>query len=263
MPTSALHVARTGLEAQNTRMQVIAHNLANIGTTGFKRDRADFETLAYQDARVAGQRSTNETAYAVGLNLGTGAAVQGTSRIETQGTLNTTGNAFDLALDGDGFFQVELAGGTLAYTRAGNFTRSADGTLVTAQGFALQPQITVPEGAQSISISPDGTVSAVLAGESEPAELGQITIARFANPAGLQSNGGNYLLETAASGAAEIGIGGQEGRGNIRQGMLEASNVNVVEEMADMISASRAFQTNVEMMNTAKQMLQRVLTLGQ
>ena len=255
MPTSALHVARTGLEAQNTRMQVIAHNLANIGTTGFKRDRADFETLSYQDTRVAGQRSTGETAYAVGLNLGTGVAVQGTSRIETQGTLNTTGNAFDLALDGDGFFQVELPGGAQGYTRAGNFTRSAEGNLVTAQGFALQPQITVPEGAQSISISPDGTVSAVLPGEAEPAELGQITIARFANPAGLQASGDNFLLETAASGAAEVGAAGNAGRGNIRQGMLEASNVNVVEELVEMIEAQRAYEINSKMISAVDEML--------
>ena len=255
MPTSALHVARTGLEAQDTRMQVIAHNLANIGTTGFKRDRADFETLAYRDARVAGQRSTGETAYAVGLNLGTGVSVQGTTRIEAQGTLNTTGNALDLALDGDGFFQVALPDGSTAYTRAGNFTRSADGTLVTAQGFALEPQIAVPEGAQAIAVAPDGTVSAVLAGESAPAELGQITIARFANPAGLRAVGDNLLVETAASGTAEVAAAGTEGRGAIRQGMLEASNVNVVEELVAMIEAQRAYEINSKMISAVDEML--------
>lgn len=255
MPTSALQVARTGLEAQDLRMRVIAHNLANIGTTGFKRDRPDFATLAYQDMRVAGQRSTSETAYAVGLNLGTGVALQGTSRIETQGTLNTTGNNFDLALDGPGYFQVELPGGQTAYTRAGNFTLNAQGQLVTAQGYAVQPAIQIPEGAQAISIAPDGTVSATLQGDAAPAELGQLTVASFVNPAGLQASGDNFLLETAASGPAEIGPAGESGRGNIRQGMLEASNVNVVEELVEMIEAQRAYEINSKMISAVDEML--------
>ena len=255
MPTSALHVARTGLEAQDARMRVIANNLANIGTTGFKRDRANFATLAYQDARVAGQGSTAETAYAIGLNLGTGVGLQGTSRIETQGTLDTTGGAFDLALDGDGYFQVELPSGQLGYTRAGNFSLSAEGQLVTAQGYAVQPPITVPQGAQSVTVAPDGTVSAMLDGEAEATEIGQITLASFANPAGLQASGDNFLLETAASGVAEIGVAGAEGRGNIRQGMLEASNVNVVEEMVAMIEAQRAYEINSKMIGAVDEML--------
>ena len=255
MPTSALHVARTGLEAQDARMRVIANNLANIGTSGFKRDRADFQTLAYQDTRVAGQRSTGETAYAVGLNLGNGVSVQGTSRINTQGTLNTTGNAFDLALDGDGLFQVELPGGRQGYTRAGNFTLSATGQLVTAQGYPVQPAIEVPQGAQSITVSPDGTVTAVSQGEAEPSELGQLTVASFANPAGLQAIGDNFLVETAASGAAEIGPAGEAGRGSIRQGMLEASNVNVVEELVEMIEAQRAYEINSKMISAVDEML--------
>ncbi|TIX51516.1 flagellar basal-body rod protein FlgG [Alteraurantiacibacter aquimixticola] len=255
MPTSALQVARTGLEAQDTRMRVIAHNLANIGTTGFKRDRASFQTLAYDDARVAGQRSTGETAYAIGLNLGTGVAVQGTTRIDTQGTMSTTGNNLDLALDGSGFFEVELPGGEIAYTRAGNFTLSAEGTLVTAQGFTLNPAIQVPEGAQSIAISPDGTVTAVVAGDTAPAELGQITIASFVNPAGLQAIGDNLLKETAASGAADTGAAGANGRGQIRQGMLEASNVNVVEELVEMIEAQRSYEINSKMISAVDEML--------
>ena len=255
MPTSALHVARTGLEAQDARMRVIANNLANIGTTGFKRDRADFQTLAYQDTRVAGQRSTGETAYAVGLNLGNGVAVQGTSRINTQGTLNTTGNALDLALDGNGLFQVELPGGQQGYTRAGNFTLSATGQLVTAQGYPVQPAIEVPQGAQSITVGPDGTVTAVLQGEAEPTELGQLTVASFANPAGLQAIGDNFLVETAASGAAEIGPAGEGGRGSVRQGMLEASNVNVVEELVEMIEAQRAYEINSKMISAVDEML--------
>ncbi|MDT0574702.1 flagellar basal-body rod protein FlgG [Croceicoccus sp. F390] len=255
MPVSALHVARTGLEAQDARMRVIANNLANIGTTGFKRDRANFATLAYQDARVAGQRSTNETAYAIGLNLGTGVAVQGTSRIETQGTLNTTGNVFDLALDGNGYFEVEMPDGTTAYTRAGNFTLSAEGQLVTAQGFAVQPAIQVPEGAQSITVAPDGSVSAVLAGEADPVEIGQLTVTSFTNPAGLQAMGDNFLRATGASGDAEQGVAGENGRGNIRQGMLEASNVNVVEELVEMIEAQRAYEINSKMVSAVDEML--------
>lgn len=255
MPSSALHVARTGLEAQDQRMRVIANNLANVGTTGFKRDRANFATLAYQDARIAGQQSSAETAYATGLNLGTGVGMQSTSRIDTQGTLQTTGNALDLALDGDGYFQVQMPGGQLAYTRAGNFTRSAEGQLVTAQGYPLQPAITVPEGASAITIAADGTVSAQLPGQTEPTQLGQITVASFTNPAGLKAMGDNFLGETAASGQAQLGPAGQNGRGNIRQGFLEASNVNVVEELVDMIECQRAYEINSKMISAVDEML--------
>jgi len=255
MPSSALHVARTGLEAQDARMRVIANNLANVGTTGFKRDRANFATLAYQDMRVAGQQSSNETAYATGLNLGTGVGVQSTTRIETQGTLATTGNALDLALDGDGYFQIQLPGGQLAYTRAGNFTRSPEGQLVTAQGYQVLPPITVPEGATTISVAADGTVSAAVDGTTEPTELGQLTIASFANPAGLQASSDNFMLETAASGAAQLGIAGEVGRGNIRQGMLEGSNVNIVEELVDMIECQRGYEINSKMISAVDEML--------
>lgn len=255
MPTSALQVASTGLEAQDARMRVIANNLANVGTTGFKRDRANFATLAYQDARVAGQRSSGETAYATGLNLGTGVAVQSTSQIMTQGALSNTGNAFDLALDGDGYFQVEMPGGQLGYTRAGNFTLSAEGQLVTQQGYPVQPPITVEAGATAISVSPDGTVSAQLANQAEPAEVGQIQIARFTNPSGLQAIGDNYLVETAASGAAELAAGAEDGRGNIRQGMLESSNVNIVQELVEMIEAQRAYEISSKMVSAVDEML--------
>lgn len=255
MPTSALQVARTGLEAQDTRMRVIANNLANIGTTGFKRDRANFQTLAYDDIRVAGQRSSGDSAYAIGLNLGTGVSVQGTTRVDTQGALSTTGNNLDVALDGDGFFQVQLPSGQAAYTRAGNFTLSSEGTLVTAQGFTVEPAIQVPAGAQSLAIAPDGTVTAMLEGDAAPAELGQITIARFVNPAGLQATGDNLLIETAASGAADVGAAGEGGRGQIRQGMLEASNVNVVQELVDMIEAQRSYEINSKMISAVDEML--------
>jgi flagellar basal-body rod protein FlgG len=256
MPSSALQVARTGLEAQDQRMRVIANNLANVGTTAFKRDRANFATLAYQDSRVAGADSSTETTYATGLNLGTGVAVQSTTRMETQGSLETTGNSFDLALDGTGYFQVQMPGGQLGYTRAGNFTRSADGQLVTAQGYALQPPITVPAEATAITISTDGTVSAQVAGEAEPTQLGQITIASFTNPGGLQAGADNFMLETAASGPAQIGVAGEQGRGQIRQGMLEASNVNIVEELVNMIETQRAYEINSKMISAVDEMLQ-------
>ena len=255
MPTSALHVARTGLEAQDARMRVIANNLANVATTGFKRDRANFATLAYQDARVAGQQSSNETAYANGLNLGTGVAVQSTSRIVTQGSLQTTGNSLDLALDGDGYFQVQLPGGQTGYTRAGNFTRSAEGNLVTTQGYAVQPPIAIPEGATAISIAEDGSVSAQIAGQAEASQIGQITVASFANPGGLQAAADNFLLETGASGAAQLGPAGEAGRGRIRQGTLEGSNVNIVAELVDMIETQRGYEINSKMISAVDEML--------
>jgi flagellar basal-body rod protein FlgG len=255
MPNSALQVARTGLEAQDMRMRVIANNLANVATTGFKRDRANFSTLAYQNMRVAGQQSSAETDYATGLNMGTGVAVQSTSRIVTQGTLTSTGNALDLALDGDGFFQVEMPGGQTGYTRSGNFTRSAQGELVTVQGYRVMPGITIPEDAQSVTVSADGTVSAVSAGSGTPTELGQIEIAGFVNPAGMQALGDNFLAETAASGAAIVGAPGEAGRGNIRQAMLEGSNVNVVEELVDMIETQRAYEINSKMISAIDEML--------
>ena len=236
-------------------MRVIANNLANIGTTGFKRDRANFATLAYQENRVAGQQSSTETAYATGLNLGTGVSLQSTTSITTQGTLSNTGNPLDLALDGEGYFQVQLPGGRLAYTRAGNFTRSAEGALVTAQGYAVQPAIAIPEGASAISIGTDGTVSALLPGSGEPTELGQITLASFANPAGLQALGDNFLSETAASGPAQLGAAGDGGRGQIRQNMLEGSNVNVVEELVDMIETQRAYEINSKLISAVDEML--------
>jgi flagellar basal-body rod protein FlgG len=255
MSSGALHVARTGLDAQNMRMQVIANNLANVNTTGFKRDRASFETLAYQVMNTAGAPSSAETKYAVGLNLGTGVQVKGTARIDTQGTLTTTGNALDVAIEGAGYFQVLTPDGQTAYTRAGDFSLSAEGTIVTADGMPIQPQIQVPEGATSISVGADGTVSAQLAGQTDPTELGKIEIARFVNAAGLQALGNNLLAQTAASGVAQVGAPGAEGRGSLRSGALEASNVNVVEELVDMIETQRAYEVNSKMIQAADEML--------
>ncbi|MBA2918850.1 flagellar basal-body rod protein FlgG [Sphingomonas sp. MAH-20] len=256
MTSAAMHIARTGLDAQNERMRVISNNLANVNTTGFKRDRASFETLAYQTVTANGAPSTAETKYATGLNLGTGVRVQGTARIDTQGSLQTTGNSLDLALDGSGYFQVQMPGGQIGYTRAGNFTRSPEGLLVTSEGYQVQPGITVPEGTTSITIGTDGTVSATVQGQTAPTEIGQIQIATFPNAAGLQPLGQNFLTETAASGAPNIGVAGQDGRGSIRQGMLEGSNVNVVEELVDMIETQRAYEVNSKMISATDQMLQ-------
>ncbi|MGE7205829.1 flagellar basal-body rod protein FlgG [Sphingomonas sp. NPDC019816] len=256
MSSAAMHIARTGLDAQDMRMRVISNNLANVNTTGFKRDRAAFETLAYQTITAPGAASSTESKYATGLNLGTGVRIQGTARINTQGAMQTTNNSLDMALDGEGFFQVQMPGGTLGYTRAGNFSRSAEGLLVTSEGYQVMPGITVPEGATQITIGTDGTVSATIQGQTAPAEIGQIQVATFPNPAGLQSKGDNYLTETAASGAVNMGVAGLEGRGQVRQGMLEGSNVNVVEELVDMIETQRAYEVNSKMIKSTDEMLQ-------
>ncbi|BAV64674.1 flagellar basal-body rod protein FlgG [Sphingobium cloacae] len=258
MTNAALHVARTGLDAQNTKMRVIANNLANVNTTAFKRDRADFETLAYQQMVAAGANSDTENKFATGLNLGSGVAMQGTSKINTQGTLQQTGNALDMAIEGAGFFQVQRPDGSIAYTRAGNFTTTAEGVVVTSDGLPLIPQITVPEGTTGLTVGNDGTVSATLQGQTEATQLGQVELASFMNASGLQPIGGNLLLETAASGTPQVGVAGLDGRGQIRSGNLETSNVNVVEELVDMIETQRAYEVNSKMIKATDEMLQYV-----
>ena len=255
MTNAALHVARTGLDAQSARMRVIANNLANVNTTGFKRDRATFETLAYQIMTAPGAASSAENRYATGLSLGSGVEMTGTARVNSQGALATTDNPFDLAIEGDGFFQVTMPDGTIGYTRSGNFNLSPEGQIITSDGMPLQPAIQVPEGAESITVGADGTVSATLAGQSEPTQLGQIELARFVNPSGLQAKGGNIFVETAASGAPQVGAAALDGRGSIRQGMLEGSNVNVVQELVDMIETQRAYEVNSKMIAATDEML--------
>lgn len=255
MTNAALHVARTGLDAQSARMRVIANNLANVNTTAFKRDRAEFETLAYQMMTAAGATASGDNQYAVGLNLGSGVQMTGTARVLTQGALSTTDNPLDLAIEGDGFFQVARPDGSTAYTRAGNFHLSDEGQIVTSEGLPLQPAIQIPEGAESITIGTDGTVTVTLAGQAEPSEVGKIEVARFVNPAGLQALGSNLFAETAASGTAQIGAAGAEGRGSIRQGALEGSNVNVVQELVDMIETQRAYEVNAKMISATDEML--------
>ena len=254
MSFGALHVARTGLDAQSFRMQVIANNRANVNTTGFKRDRASFETLSYQMMTQAGAPSTAENRYATGLNLGTGVALSGTARIDTQGSFATTGNGLDVAIDGAGYFQVQMPDGRIGYTRAGNFGRSPEGVLVTSDGKPVQPQIQIAEDATNVSIGADGTVSAT-GPDGTLTELGRIELARFANPAGLQAIGNNLLVETPASGAPQVGGAGEEGRGSLRGGMLEGSNVNVVEELVDMIETQRAYEVNSKMIQATDEMM--------
>lgn len=258
MSNAALQVARTGLDAQNTKMRVIANNLANVNTTGFKRDRADFATLAYQNIVTPGAPADAQNRYASGIQLGTGVKLSGIGKIATQGTLQNTENAMDLAIEGAGYFQVEMPDGTTGYTRAGNFSLTAEGTMVTSEGLPLIPAIQVPQGATAITIGNNGVVTASMAGQSEPSELGQIELASFANAAGLLSVGNNILTETAASGAPQVGQGGQEGRGNIRQGALEGSNVNIVEELVNMIETQRAYEVNSKMISATDEMLQFV-----
>jgi flagellar basal-body rod protein FlgG len=255
MSNGAMHVARTGLDAQNMRMQVIANNLANVNTTGFKRDRASFATLAYQIHKAPGSTSAADNKYAIGLNVGTGVEIRGTARIDTQGTVSTTGNALDIAIQGAGYFQVQKPDGQIVYTRAGDFNLSAEGTIVTPDGMPLIPQIQIPEGATSIAIGADGTVTAALTGQADPSNLGQIEIARFVNPAGLQALGGNLLAETGASGAAQVGAPSLDGRGSLQSGALESSNVNVVEELVDMIETQRAYEVNSKMIQATDEML--------
>ena len=198
MTTAALHVARTGLDAQNAKMQVIANNLANVNTTGFKRDRASFETLAYQQMIAAGAPSSADNRFATGLSLGTGVQVNGTAKIDTQGPVNQTGNSLDMAVQGAGYFQIQTPDGKTAYTRDGSFKLSSEGLVVNSDGMPLIPNISVPAGATSITVGADGTVSATLQGETAPTELGKIETTRFMNPAGLEQVGNNLLLETAA-----------------------------------------------------------------
>ncbi|MCP5328004.1 MAG: flagellar basal-body rod protein FlgG [Steroidobacteraceae bacterium] len=252
----ALWAAKTGLDAQQTRMAVTANNLANVSTTGFKRGRAVFEDLLYQNLRQVGSAATQDTQLPSGLHLGTGTRVVATEKLHTQGNMQVTGNTLDLAIVGRGFFQVLLPDGTTAYTRDGSFQVNAQGEVVTSSGYTLQPGISIPDGAQSISIGTDGTVSVQLAGQSAPSQLGSIQLVDFINPAGLQPRGENMLMESAASGPAQSGTPGLNGLGTVQQGSLEASNVNVVEELVTMIETQRAYEMNSKAISTTDQMLE-------
>jgi flagellar basal-body rod protein FlgG len=252
----ALWAAKTGLDAQQTRMAVVSNNLANVNTTGFKKSRAVFEDLLYQNVRQVGGATSQDTQAPSGLSLGTGVRVVATEKTYTQGSLNNTGNSLDLAISGRGFFQVLMPDGTLGYTRAGDFQMNNQGQLVTSSGYAVQPGINIPQGAQSITIGNDGVVSVLLSGASAPTQVGQLQLADFVNPAGLQPKGENLLVESASSGSAQTGNPGLSGLGTLNQGMVESSNVNVVEEMVNMIETQRAYEMNTKAIQTTDQMLQ-------
>jgi flagellar basal-body rod protein FlgG len=252
----ALWVAKTGLDAQQTNMAVISNNLANVNTNGFKKGRAVFDDLLYQTVSQVGAATSQNTQSPSGLELGTGVSLVSTEKVYTQGNLNQTGNALDLAINGNGFFQVLMPDGSLAYTRDGSFQVSATGQVVTAQGFVVQPAVTIPAGAQSVTIGLDGTVQVLLAGQSAPSTVGTLQLANFINPAGLQPNGNNLLSESASSGTAQTGAPGANGLGSVQQGYTESSNVDVVEEMVNMIETQRAYEMNTKAIETNDQMLQ-------
>jgi len=253
---ASLWVAKTGLDAQQTRMNVISNNLANVNTTGFKRDRAVFEDLLYQNIRQAGGQTGADTQAATGFQLGTGVRVLATEKIVAQGNMQTTENSLDIAIAGDGYFQIAQPDGTIAYTRDGNFNLDNAGQIVTSSGQLLQPAITVPANASSVTIGQDGTVSVELQAGGGAQVLGQLQLARFINSAGLQAMGQNLLKETPASGAPQVGNPGADGIGILMQGALEASNVNVVEEMVSMIETQRAYEINSKAISTVDGMLQ-------
>lgn len=253
--SSSLWVAKTGLDAQQTRMTVISNNLANTNTVGFKKGRAAFEDLLYQNVRQTGAQTSQQSQAAVGLELGTGVRVVATERNFAQGNLLQTENPLDMAINGRGFFQVLLPDGTQAYTRNGAFQLSAEGQLVTPSGYEIQPGISVPTDAQSLSVASDGTVSVQLPGQATPQIIGSLQVADFINPAGLQGHGENLYLETGASGPPQTGTPGLGGLGSLTQGSLESSNVNVVEELVNMIETQRAYELNSKAIAAADQML--------
>jgi flagellar basal-body rod protein FlgG len=250
----ALFTAATGMQAQQLNLDVIANNLANVNTTGFKRSRVDFQDLLYQTMRPAGTRS-GSTEIATGVQVGHGTRPVATQKIFAQGNFQQTENPLDLVIEGDGFFQLARADGTTAYSRSGAFKRDSQGQLVNSDGLVLQPAISIPADAQNISIGSDGTVSVITASSPNPQQLGQVQLARFVNPAGLNAIGRNLFLPTQASGTPTTGNAGQQGYGSVGQGFLESSNVSVVEEMVNMIAAQRAFEVNSKAIKTADDML--------
>ncbi len=254
----SLYVAKTGLEAEQTRMDVIANNLANVNTSGFKSSRAVFQDLLYQNLTQPGAQSSQSTQYPSGLQLGTGVRPVATERLMTQGNLTQTGNSLDVAINGQGFFQVLKPDGTIAYTRDGTFQLNNQGQVVTASGYLVQPTITVPASAQTMTIGNDGTVSVTLPGQAAPQQVGALQLASFVNPTGLQSIGDNLYLQTGSSGAPNTGQPTLNGLGSVQQGYLESSNVNVVAELVDMISTQRAYEVNSKAVQASDQMLQYV-----
>jgi flagellar basal-body rod protein FlgG len=252
----SLWTSATGMQAQVLNLDVISNNLANVNTTGFKKSRAEFQDLLYETLRPAGTSSSQDSQVPTGIQIGHGTRPSTVLKIFTQGTMENTENELDLAIEGDGFFQIILPNGETAYTRDGAFKLDSDGRVVNSDGFALEPEITIPSDTRSISVGMDGTVSVLQAGDTIPSEIGTIELARFVNPAGLVSTGRNLYITSEASGDEMTGIPGEDGLGTIAQGFLEMSNVSVVDEMVNMITAQRAYETNSKSIQTADEMLQ-------
>ncbi|MBW7923823.1 MAG: flagellar basal-body rod protein FlgG [Burkholderiaceae bacterium] len=257
----SLWIAKTGLDAQQMQLDTISHNLANVSTNGYKRSHAVFEDLLYQNMRQAGGQETQQNQLPTGLQVGTGVRPVATARLFTQGNLQQTGNTFDMAIDGNGFFSVQMPDGSVAYTRDGSFRVDATGQLVTSNGMPMSPPIVIPPNSTSVTIGADGVVSVMQAGQANPTQVGQVQLATFVNPAGLDPKGQNLYLETAASGAPTIGTPGNNGAGLINQGYVETSNVNVVEELVAMIQTQRAYEINSKSIQTSDQMLARLSQL--
>jgi flagellar basal-body rod protein FlgG len=255
---SALFIARSGLDAQQTRMSVVANNLANVSTTGFKKGRPAFEDLLYETVHQPGASSTQNTELPSGLLLGSGVRTVSTAKIFTQGSMVQTDSSLDMAIEGRGFFQVLMPDGSAAYTRDGSFSMNAQGQLVTSTGYQLDPAISVPAETLSVTIGVDGTVSALVAGSAQPTQIGSVLLTDFINPQGLQAIGQNLYKETVSSGAPQQGTPGLNGLGQVRQGSLEGSNVNVVEELVNMIETQRAYEMNSKAIATVDDMLQFV-----
>jgi flagellar basal-body rod protein FlgG len=254
----SLWIAKTGMEAQQTQLDTISHNLANVGTNGFKRGHVVFEDLIYQNLRQAGAASSDQTQLPTGLQVGLGVRSVATSRNFSQGNLQQTSNNLDIAIKGNGFFQVQLPDGTTGYTRDGSLQVDGTGQLVTNNGYAVQPGITIPSNAQSVTIAADGTVNVALPGQTAPQAVGTLNLASFVNPAGLEPKGQNLWSETSASGAPNGGAPGSNGLGSLQQGYVETSNVNVVEELVAMIATQRAYELNSKAIQTSDQMLQKL-----
>ncbi|MBC7207924.1 MAG: flagellar basal-body rod protein FlgG, partial [Methyloversatilis sp.] len=240
----SLWIARTGMDAHQTQLDVITNNLANVSTNGFKRARAVFEDLLYQTMRQPGALNTQQNTIPSGLQIGTGVRPVATERIHTQGNIQQTGGTLDVAIQGEGFFQIQMPDGTLSYTRDGAFQKDAQGVMVTSSGFPVQPQITIPADAVSVTIGRDGVVSVLQAGQNAPTQIGQLQLATFVNTGGLQSVGENLFVETASSGVPTPNTPGTNGAGLLNQGFVETSNVNVVEELVNMIQTQRAYEIN-------------------
>lgn len=257
----SLWTAASGMIAQQGNIDVISNNLANTNTTGFKKSRTDFQDLMYQKMQQPGASSGADTQVPTGIQIGLGVRQVATQKIYTEGSFQATGNSLDMAIEGEGFYQITMEDGTISYTRDGSFKRDSQGRIVTSEGYPLEPAITIPETATSVSISSGGLVTATIPGQTTPQELGQIQIARFVNPSGLDSMGRNLLKETAASGAPVVTNPGTDGAGTIVQNYLEMSNVQVVEEMVNMIVAQRAYEINSKAITTSDTMLETAVNL--